>query len=90
MFTYTHVKWFYGQSERAYYLNYFIKINYLSTDKFVWDGNVTPRHNSKVHLHSFIMALQFHPCFWDEGIVGKHEHNTERTMSLTTIKIELS
>ena len=21
-----HVKWFYGQSERAYYLNYFIKI----------------------------------------------------------------
>ena len=47
-------------------------------------------NNSKVHLHSFIMALQFHPCFWDEGIVGKHEHNTERTMSLTTIKIELS
>ena len=29
MFTYAHVKWFYGQSERAYYLNYFIKI-YLS------------------------------------------------------------
>ena len=25
MFTYAHVKWFYGQSERAYYLNYFIK-----------------------------------------------------------------
>ena len=25
MFTYTHVKWFYGQSERTYYLNYFIK-----------------------------------------------------------------
>ena len=24
VFTYTHVKWFYGQSERAYYLNYFI------------------------------------------------------------------
>ena len=24
MFTYTHVKWFYGQSERVYYLNYFI------------------------------------------------------------------
>ena len=21
---YAHVKWFYGQSERAYYLNYFI------------------------------------------------------------------
>ena len=25
MFTYARVKWFYGQSERAYYLNYFIK-----------------------------------------------------------------
>ena len=25
MFTYAHVKWFYGQSEHAYYLNYFIK-----------------------------------------------------------------
>ena len=25
MFTYAHVKWFYGQSERAFYLNYFIK-----------------------------------------------------------------
>ena len=25
VFTYTHVKWFYGQSERTYYLNYFIK-----------------------------------------------------------------
>ena len=25
VFTYAHVKWFYGQSERAYHLNYFIK-----------------------------------------------------------------
>ena len=24
MFTYAHVKWFYGQSEHMYYLNYFI------------------------------------------------------------------
>ena len=24
---YAHVKWFYGQSERAYYLNYFIMSN---------------------------------------------------------------
>ena len=24
VFTYAHVKWFYGQSERAYYLNYFL------------------------------------------------------------------
>ena len=27
LFTYAHVKWFYGQSEHAYYLNYFIQIN---------------------------------------------------------------
>ena len=27
VFTYAHVKWFYGQSERAYYLNYFIKVD---------------------------------------------------------------
>ena len=25
VFTFDHVKWFHGQSERAYYLNYFIK-----------------------------------------------------------------
>ena len=25
VFTYAHIKWFYGQSERVYYLNYFIK-----------------------------------------------------------------
>ena len=27
VFTYAHIKWFYGQSERAYYLNYFIIIH---------------------------------------------------------------
>ena len=27
VFTHAHVKWFYGQSERAYYLNYFIIIH---------------------------------------------------------------
>ena len=26
VFTYAHVKWFYGQSELAYYLIYFIKV----------------------------------------------------------------
>ena len=33
VFTYAHVKWFYGQSERTYYLNYFINV-------FVWFSNV--------------------------------------------------
>ena len=27
VFTYAHAKWFYGQSERAYYFNYFITFN---------------------------------------------------------------
>ena len=27
VFTYAHVKWFYGQSERTYYLKYFIMNN---------------------------------------------------------------
>ena len=27
VFTYTHVKWFYGQSEHVYYLNYFIIVD---------------------------------------------------------------
>ena len=27
VFTYVHVKWFYGQSEHAYYLNYFIMVD---------------------------------------------------------------
>ena len=29
VFTYAHVKWFYGQSERVYYLNYFIIISVI-------------------------------------------------------------
>ena len=29
VFTYAHVKWFYGQSDGAYYLNYFIMFFFL-------------------------------------------------------------
>ena len=32
VFTYTHVKWFYGQSEHAYYLNYFIMCCYCKEE----------------------------------------------------------
>ena len=28
VFTYAHGKWFYGQSVRAYYLNYFVKVRF--------------------------------------------------------------
>ena len=30
VFTYAHVKWFYGQTERAYCLNYFITLDLKS------------------------------------------------------------
>ena len=42
VFTYAHVKWFYGQSERAYYLNYFIKDILSHIDRF---RNETPKRN---------------------------------------------
>ena len=34
VFTYAHVKWFYGQSEGAYYLNYFI----INDDYVLWSS----------------------------------------------------
>ena len=45
MFTYDHVKWFYGQSERAYYLNYFIIAN--DTGKLI-----------ECIIHCFLTALR--------------------------------
>ena len=35
VFTYAHVKWLYGQSERAYYLNYFIICNNRQATQFL-------------------------------------------------------
>ena len=35
VFTYAHVKWLYGQSEHAYYLNYFIKSPYQHLRKCI-------------------------------------------------------
>ena len=40
VFTYTHVKWFYGQSEHAYYLNFFYNVLLLQ------GGNVLVPHGS--------------------------------------------
>ena len=38
VFTYAHAKWFYGQSERVYYLNYFINlfVNMVKKLTFNW------------------------------------------------------
>ena len=41
MFTYARVKWFYGQSERAYYLNYFI-IHNVSSAKITFSPQSLP------------------------------------------------
>ena len=62
MFTYAHVKWFYGQSERAYYLNYFIiytfaqlvELNYL-----VINPTPPPTHPSNLRGHP--VSLEIHP-----------------------------
>ena len=45
VFTYTHVKWFYGQSERAYYLNYFIMLIYK------WERNLVNINFVSIFMH---------------------------------------
>ena len=54
MLTYAHVKWFYGQSERAYYLNYFININagFFSNSVFC----------AKNLLHFYSCEPRLNPC----------------------------
>ena len=42
VFTYAHVKWFYGQSERAYYLNYFINIFCCTPLSILWYKQALP------------------------------------------------
>ena len=34
VFTYAHLKWFYGQSERGYYSNYFLKMYIYRSPEF--------------------------------------------------------
>ena len=59
MFTYAHVKWFYGQSERAYYLNYFIiRLYPLPTWRHSFFRNLPPLfllvlrvNRSEYHFH---------------------------------------
>ena len=69
MFTYAHVKWFYGQSERAYYLNYFIiytfaqlvELNYIVINP----THPTPPHPTPPphpsNLSSHPVSLEIHP-----------------------------
>ena len=49
MFTYAHVKWFYSQSERAYYLNYFIMLIYK------WERNLVNINFVSIFRYPFNM-----------------------------------
>ena len=51
VFTYAHVKWFYGQSERAYYLNYFIN-SYLKHTYSPMRSLTSPYLVTVLALHS--------------------------------------
>ena len=59
VFKYTHVKWFYGQSERAHYLNYFI------------NGNITPDlFHQGVKVEGDVISVTKHTRNkWAEGIL---------------------
>ena len=50
VFTYAHVKWFYGQSEHAYYLNYFINSSCQHHRKCI--------ENSMENMHTDVRVLR--------------------------------
>ena len=63
VFTYAHVKWLYGQSERAYYLNYFIKVNktqYQSVVKAGRERSTGVEKKRPIHHYknSFIFSVK--------------------------------
>ena len=73
MFTYAHVKWFFGQSERAYYLNYFIKA-------FPFGGyphrTFSRLHNlQKPHVahHCYCLFFTLHALHHPQGVGGGGE-----------------
>ena len=63
VFTYAHVKWLYGQSERAYYLNYFIKVNKTQYQSVVKAGRerttgVEKKRPIHHYKNSFIFSVK--------------------------------
>ena len=76
VFTYAHVKWFYGQSERAYYLNYFIQLYLLhsvmttarlksifNSCLMVYLGNYH-QNNSTDHIEWLALSLPRSDCLF--------------------------
>ena len=66
MFTYAHVKWCYGKSERAYYLNYFIK-GFFSPEK--------SRNNTREKIRYFFT------CVWYRQSAADTSHAFRATRS---------
>ena len=63
VFTYAHVKWFYGQSERAYYLNYFIKKYEAFSRNWIWLDKFTSYVIKMVEVF-YISCLFFCDLMW--------------------------
>ena len=61
MFTYAHVKWFYGQSERAYYLNYFIIYTFAHLVELNYLVITPPPPSHPSNLRSHPVSLEIHP-----------------------------
>ena len=74
MFTYAHVKWFYGQSECAYYLNYFLIKNPCSYNLLFSKMERHRQHHSfKIDIKVGVKYVVFEPltlivCFNYAGI----------------------
>ena len=71
VFTYAHIKWFYGQSERAYYLNYFINCCKSGC-------NVAVMSPSPKHLTRNRYMLVTTPGTNNEKIIREKHINTKR------------
>ena len=58
VFTYAHAKWFYGQSERAYYFNYFITFNLTRSTPLFLRGDLKFKYVLLFIFHTeFIIGL---------------------------------
>ena len=67
VFTYAHVKWFYGQSEHAYYSNYFINLN-VCWPQFDWSWPKYSHNNNKPQLLSPKQMKTAHLNLWKGGL----------------------
>ena len=81
-FTCAHVKWFYGQSERAYYLNYFINFNRLYP---TFDILAVLRRNFDI-LHSILPLKAVSPLFptkagSEQGKKRKRQESTREALN---------